>query len=99
VWRAAIRVLKAPQANAICERVVGTLHRELLDRIMILGPGQLRRALAEYATHDISRSVRSGEPCRAVGEGAPVSVEWVDAGNLIPRLPLPPYLWLADSEC
>jgi putative transposase len=50
-----IRVIKtpprAPRANAICERVVGTLRRELLDRILILGPGHLRRVLAEYAIH------------------------------------------------
>jgi hypothetical protein len=39
---------RAPRANAICERVVGTLRRELLDRILILGPGHLRKVLAEY---------------------------------------------------
>jgi putative transposase len=48
-----IRVIKtpprAPRANAICERVVGTLRCELLDRILILGPGHLRRVMAEYA--------------------------------------------------
>jgi putative transposase len=37
--------------NAICERVVRTLRRELLDRILILGPGHLRRVMAEYAIH------------------------------------------------
>ena len=42
---------RAPRANAICERVVGTLRRELLDRILILGPGHLRRVLAEYTIH------------------------------------------------
>ncbi|HEV7935582.1 MAG TPA: integrase core domain-containing protein [Actinomadura sp.] len=42
---------RAPRANAICERVVGTLRRELLDRILILGTGHLRRVLAEYAIH------------------------------------------------
>ncbi len=42
---------RAPRANAICERVVGTLRRELLDRILILGPGHLRKVLAEYAIH------------------------------------------------
>jgi putative transposase len=42
---------RAPRANAICERVVGALRRELLDWILILGPGHLRRVLAEYAIH------------------------------------------------
>lgn len=46
-----IQIIQAPRANAICERVVGTLRRELLDRILILGPGHLRRILAEYAIH------------------------------------------------
>ena len=42
---------RAPRANAICERVVGTLRRELLDRILILETAHLRRVLAESAIH------------------------------------------------
>jgi transposase InsO family protein len=41
----------APRANAIGERVVGTLRRELLDRILILGLAHLRKVLAEYTLH------------------------------------------------
>ena len=37
--------------NAICERVIGTLRRELLDRILILGERHLVLVLREYLTH------------------------------------------------
>ena len=37
--------------NAICERLVGTLRRELLDRTLILGEAHLRAVLTEYQTH------------------------------------------------
>jgi transposase InsO family protein len=37
--------------NAICERLVGTLRREVLDRTMVLGQAHLRAVLAQYQTH------------------------------------------------
>jgi transposase InsO family protein len=37
--------------NAICERVIGTLSRELLDRTLILSQQHLALVLREYLIH------------------------------------------------
>ena len=42
---------QAPRMNAICERLVGTLRREILNRVLILGEAHLRSVLAEYQAH------------------------------------------------
>jgi transposase InsO family protein len=42
---------RTPRMNAICERVIGTLRRELLDRILIVGEPHLALVLREYLIH------------------------------------------------
>ena len=37
--------------NATCERLVGTLRREILDRVLILGQAHLHTVLTEYQVH------------------------------------------------
>jgi hypothetical protein len=37
--------------NAICERLIGTPRREVLDRALILNQAHLREVLAEYQEH------------------------------------------------
>src|SRR6266513_5695966 len=43
--------VQAPRMNAICERLVGTLRRELLNRTLILSEAHLRTVLAGYQGH------------------------------------------------
>jgi ABC-2 type transport system ATP-binding protein len=43
--------VRAPNANAHMERWAGTVRRECLDRLLILGRGQLEHVLRVYVTH------------------------------------------------
>jgi transposase InsO family protein len=65
-----LRVLKTPPrvpwANAICERVLGTLRRECLDFLILLTEEHLRRLLREWVTH-----YNTGRPHMSLGPGIP----------------------------
>jgi transposase InsO family protein len=63
-------VLTAPQAprmNAIMERWVGSVRRELLDRILIINAAHLRKALSEYESH-----FNGHRPHRALNQASPL---------------------------
>lgn len=43
--------VQAPRANAVCERLVGTLRHEVLDRLLVLNHTHLMKVLDEYRSH------------------------------------------------
>jgi hypothetical protein len=60
--------LLAPyRANAIAERWIGTLRRELLDRSLILNRRHLEHLLTEYVAH-----FKQHRPHRALHQAAPL---------------------------
>jgi putative transposase len=87
-----IRVIKAPvrapKARAHAERWVGTVHRECLDRILILGRRHLASVLCEYTAHyNEHRPHRALEqlPPRSQpppADGGRPSAEVIDLGRL-----------------
>ena len=58
--------VQAPRMNAICERLIGTLRRELLDRTLILNQAHLRAVLAEYQEH-----YNTARPHQGIGQRIP----------------------------
>jgi transposase InsO family protein len=79
---AAIRILtsppQAPKANAICERMIGTLRREVFDRLLIVNEHHLCRVLTEYLRH-----YNTARPHRSLGQLAPAQTRaWPPEINL-----------------
>ena len=42
---------RAPRENALCERFRGSVRRDCLDHLLVLGEAQLRRILREYVDY------------------------------------------------
>jgi putative transposase len=58
--------VRTPVANAICERVLGTLRRECLDFVIPFTDTHLRRMLQDWVRH-----YNEGRPHMALGPGIP----------------------------
>jgi putative transposase len=65
-----LRILKtpvrSPQANAFSERVIGTIRRECLDRMIPFTEDHLRRVLQQWIVH-----YNRGRPHASLGPGIP----------------------------
>jgi len=59
-----IRIIRTPvrarRANAIAQRWIGTLRRECLDHLLIIGQRHLATVLQDYVEHDNTHTSRHG---------------------------------------
>ena len=72
--------VRAPGANAICERAVGTLRRECLNRMLTCGHRHLNKVLTQYLAHynghrphrALAQRCPDGHPSEVRGAGSPI---------------------------
>ena len=72
--------VRAPRANAVAERVIGTLRRECLDHLVIVNERHLRAILGEFI-----RSYNAERPHRALDLETPVRATRPSAGPVRSR--------------
>ena len=58
--------VRCPQANAFCERLIGTIRRECSDWLIVLHERHLRSVLREWVAH-----YNQGRPHASLGPGIP----------------------------
>ena len=69
---------RAPQANAFCERVIGTPRRDCLDNLISLDDRHAERILREYVRY------YHGRPHRGLRMQAPVGGRWLPPVRAVP---------------
>ncbi|HZC98860.1 MAG TPA: integrase core domain-containing protein [Actinomycetes bacterium] len=79
-----ITPVRAPRANAYAERWVGTVRREVLDRMLIVGRRHLVSVLGEYGEHyNVHRPHRALGQAPPLGSGEPMA--FVPGGRVVRR--------------
>lgn len=66
--RTVLTAVQAPRMNAIMERWIGSVRREVLDRILILNAAHLRKVLTEYEVH-----FNTHRPHRTLNQASPLT--------------------------
>jgi putative transposase len=70
--------VRAPRANAITERFIGTLRRECLDHLLITGPRHLAAVLQEFVEH-----YNTHRPHRSLDQHPPAGSTPLPSGPVI----------------
>ena len=68
----------SPWQNSFAERLIGTLRRECVDHILVLGETHLRRILRAYA-----RYYNTARTHRSLDQDAPVSRPIQQTGRIV----------------
>ena len=69
---------RSPQANAICERLNGTLRRDCLDHIIVIDETHAERVLKEYVPY------YHGRPHRGLRMQPPLGARWLAPVRRVP---------------
>ena len=83
------RIANELLANALCERLLGTLRRECLDYLIPLSENHLRGLLAQWVPHD-----NTGRPHMSLGPGIPQPPPPLPVPLHVHRHQLPDHLWV-----
>jgi putative transposase len=86
--------VRVPQANAFCERLIGTIRRECLDFMILMSERHVRVILREWVPH-----YNRGRPHASLGPGIPEGSiapaglcesdgRWVPAGCRVAATPI-----------
>ena len=70
--------VRAPKANSVAERVIGTLRRECFDHVIVRNERHLRRLMAEYV-----RFYNEDRPHRSLGLDPPDGLKPVGTGRIV----------------
>jgi putative transposase len=84
---------RSPQANALCERLLGTLRRECLDFLIPLTEHHLRRILHEWALY-----YNTSRPHMALGPGIPQPPPSLPVPLQVRRHRLPAHLSVVSHQ-
>jgi transposase InsO family protein len=68
----------SPWQNSFAERLIGTIRRECVDHIVVLGETHLRRILREYA-----RYYNTARTHRSLDQDAPISRPVQQIGRIV----------------
>jgi len=70
--------VRLPRANSLAERFVGTLRRECLDHLLIIGEQHLRKVLDQYVRHYNGhrphQALEQRPPLREPGQPADITI-------------------------